>query len=214
MVAYGDPGTYPLGGEAAFRRKVEGRQALAEIVAGLTPENALYLDYTIDQLAGLFPDDELLQQHATALRAVVETMPDENDPALVEAIGRLHAHLSEVYRLHRRILRHRRRSIGGLTPERSGTEIVRYRSSDRAALTAAIGRADEQGASDGPSRPFRYVYSTSNRHTLVPLPVFMAHCADALDLDLNSRGSRSIKTIPYGRSRSSRRCSGVIPSSA
>ncbi len=133
-----DPATYPLDGEAAFRRKVEGRQALAEIVAGLTPENALYLDYTIDQLAALFPGDELLQQHATALRAVVEIMPDENDPKLVESIGRLHAHLSEVYRLHRRILRHRRRSIGGLTPERSGAEIVRYRSSDRAALTAAI----------------------------------------------------------------------------
>ena len=38
----------------------------------------------------------------------------------------------------RLLLRHRRRSIGGLTPERSGAEIVRYRSSDRAALTAAI----------------------------------------------------------------------------
>lgn len=133
-----DPETYPLGGEEAFRRKVEGRQALAEIVAGLTPENALYLDYTIDQLADLFPDDELLQQHAMALRAIVDTMPDEGDQALGEAIGRLHAHLSEVYRLHRRILRHRRRSIGGLTPERSGAEIVRYRSSDRAALTMAI----------------------------------------------------------------------------
>lgn len=133
-----DPETYPLDGEDEFRRKVESRQALAEIVAGLTPENALYLDYTIDQLADLFPDDELLQQHTTALRTVVETMPDESDQALVEAIGRLHAHLCEVYRLHRRILRHRRRSIGGLTPERSGAEIVRYRSSDRAALTVAI----------------------------------------------------------------------------
>ena len=133
-----DPETYQLDGEDAFRRKIESRQALAEIVAGLTPENALYLDYTIDQLAYLFPDDELLQQHAAALRTVVDTMPDEGDQALVEAIGRLHAHLSEVYRLDRRILRHRRRSIGGLTPERSGAEIVRYRSSDRAALTVAI----------------------------------------------------------------------------
>lgn len=133
-----DPKTYPLEGEDAFRRKVENRQATAEIVAGLTPENALYLEYTIDQLADLFPQDELLQQHATSLRAVVETMPDESDPELVQAIGRLSAHLSEVYRLHRRILRHRRRNIGGLTPERSGAEIVRYRSSDRAALTTAI----------------------------------------------------------------------------
>lgn len=133
-----DPGTYPLGGEVEFRRKVESRQALAEIVAGLTPENALYLDYTIDQLTSLFPDDDLLQQHAEALRVVVEAMPDEDDPALIEAIDRLHAHVSEVYRLHRRILRHRRRSIGGLTPDRSGAEIVHYRSSDREALTVSI----------------------------------------------------------------------------
>ena len=133
-----DPATYPLSSEGAFRRKIESRQALAEIVAGLTPENALYLDYTIDQLATLFPDDELLQEHAEQLRNVIETMPEQDDPALVEAIGRLRTHLSEVYRLHRRILRHRRRSIGGLTPDRSGAEIVRYRSSDRAVLTAAI----------------------------------------------------------------------------
>lgn len=133
-----DPATYPLGGEDAFRRKVESRQALAEIVAGLTPENALYLDYTIDQLATLFPDDELLQEHVSDLRGVIDTMPEPNDPALVDAVGRLHAHLSEVYRLHRRILRHRRRSIGGLTPDRAGADVVRYRSSDRAALTAAI----------------------------------------------------------------------------
>lgn len=133
-----DPSTYPLDGEEAFRRKVEGRQPLAEIVAGLTPQNALYLDYTIDQLAALFPEDDLLQEHTVELRTVVETIPGENDPSLIEAIERLHAHLSEVYRLHRRILRHRRRNIGGLTPERSGAEIVRYRSSDRAALTTAM----------------------------------------------------------------------------
>lgn len=133
-----DPATYPLDGEEAFRRKIQSRQELAEIVAGLTPENALYLDYTVDRITALFPDDNLLQEHSAALRAVIETMPREDDPALIEAIGRVHAHLSEVYRLHRRILRHRRRNIGGLTPDRSGAEIVHYNSSDRAALSAAI----------------------------------------------------------------------------
>lgn len=133
-----DPTVYRLDGEESFRRKVESRQALAEIVAGLTIENALYLDYTIEQLVTLFPHDELLLEHAGDLRIVIDTMPDPDDPVLAEAIGRLHAHLSEVYRLHRRILRHRRRNIGGLTPERSGAEVVRYRSIDRAALTAAL----------------------------------------------------------------------------
>lgn len=133
-----DPATYPLCAEESFRRKIQSRQVLAEIVAGLRPENAPYLDYTIDQLASLFPDDELLQEHAAKLRTVIATMPESDDPVLVEAIGWLQAHLSEVYRLDRRILRHRRRSIGGLTPDRSGAEIVRYRSGDRAGLTAAL----------------------------------------------------------------------------
>jgi ATP-dependent helicase HepA len=65
-------------------------------------------------------------------------MPDEKDPKLIEGISKIRAHLSEVYRLHRRILRHRRRSIRGLTPKRSGADVVRYRSADRAALTEAI----------------------------------------------------------------------------
>ncbi|TIV01045.1 MAG: hypothetical protein E5W04_17330 [Mesorhizobium sp.] len=133
-----DPLTYPLDGEDSFRRKVESRQALAEIVAGLTTENVLFLDYVIDQLRRLFPEDELLLEHVAKLGAVVDTMPDESDPALIEAIDRLHDHLSEVYRLHRRILRHRRRNVSGVTPDRLGAEIVRYRSSDRAALTAAM----------------------------------------------------------------------------
>ena len=73
-----DPRAYPLDGEAAFRRKIEGRQALAEIVAGLTPQNVLYLDYTINQLAERFSDDALLQEHALSLRAVIDTMPGED----------------------------------------------------------------------------------------------------------------------------------------
>lgn len=133
-----DPAAYPLDDEAAFRQKIEGRRALAEIVAGLTPENLLFLDYTIDQLVSLFPADSLLQEHAASLRSVTRAMPEESDPVLVEAIGRLRAHLSEVYRLHRRILRHRRRSIGGLTPERAGAQIVRYRSPERVAVVSAM----------------------------------------------------------------------------
>lgn len=133
-----DPSAYPLNGEEKFRLKVENRQALAEIVAGLVPENALYLDYTLEQLDSIFEEDEILKERIAELREIIDEMPDQNDPALVEAISKTRAHLSEVYRLHRRILRHRRRSIRGLTPERSGVEIVRYRSADRAALTEAI----------------------------------------------------------------------------
>ncbi len=133
-----DPRAYPLDDEEAFRRKVRDRQAIAEIVATLTPENALHLDYVLDQLGKLFPDDALLQEHAQALRSVLDAIPTEDDPVLIDAVAKVHAHLSEVYRLHRRILRYRRRSVSGLTPDRAGVRVINYRSPGRTNLIAAL----------------------------------------------------------------------------
>jgi ATP-dependent helicase HepA len=50
-----DPETYRLDEVNDFRQRIADRQLLAEIVAGLTPENVLYLDHTLDQLAEMFP---------------------------------------------------------------------------------------------------------------------------------------------------------------
>lgn len=178
-----DPSNYPLDGEDAFRRKIESRQELAEIVAALTPENALYLDYTIDQLATLFPNDDLLQSHVKQLSSVVERMPAEDDPELEDKIGQLRAHLSEVYRLHRRILRNRRRSVGGLTPDRSGAQIVRYSSSDRASLSAAIDvwrfeEATELDADGGNER-----WAESVKAFLTIIDCASQYCSGALGID-------------------------------
>ncbi len=133
-----DPQTYGLNDEVALREKIDSRQALAQIVASLTPDNALYLDHLLDELQSLFPEDGLLQQEVQALRALSDTMPEEDDPAFVEALGRVRAHLSELYRLHRRVLRHRRRAIGGLTPERAGAEVIDYASEETADLMADL----------------------------------------------------------------------------
>lgn len=145
-----DPQGYPLEGEEAFRRRIASRQALAEIVATLTPENALYLDYTLDQLSEMFPDDPRLQQGVGRLREVLTRMPSEEDPELIEAIALVRDHLSEVYRLHRRVLRHRRRNVIGVTPDRSGLETIHYRSlaSSRAADLAEDWRLTETAGQD------------------------------------------------------------------
>jgi ATP-dependent helicase HepA len=123
-----DPQGYPLNSDEAFKRRIESRKALAEIVATLTPQNALYLDYILDQLAELFPDDLRLAENAGRLRSLLTKMRDEDDPELVDAIAKVRDHLSEVYRLHRRILRNRRRSVKGVTPDRAGLETIRYTS--------------------------------------------------------------------------------------
>lgn len=133
-----DPDTYSLDGLEPLQSRIAARQPLAEIVAGLVPENVMYLDYTIEVLTSMFPDDGLLQSNVSRLREVIDSVPAEDDPQLVEAISRTRAHLSEIYRLDRRILRHRRRHVMGLTPDRAGVEIHSYASSDRAALTLAI----------------------------------------------------------------------------
>lgn len=156
-----DPANYPLDGIDAFRAKIAARQPLAEVVAGLVPENVLYLDYTLDSLAALFPEDALLQRHVDSLRAIVEQMPSEDNPALVEAVARTRAHLSEVYRLHRRILRHRRRNVAGLTPDRAGAIIHRYRSADRQALATAIEEwkfAEAVALANGPAENLKRRY--------------------------------------------------------
>lgn len=119
-----DPVVYDLDDEDGFRTKIDHRQILAEAVASLDPQNALYLDSILDELIENLLSDERLLELAGALKQELVGLPDENDPELVEAIRLLRAHLSETYRLHRRILRNRRKQVTGLTPSRSGARVV------------------------------------------------------------------------------------------
>ncbi|RJQ27558.1 DEAD/DEAH box helicase [Candidatus Parcubacteria bacterium] len=120
-----DPVVYDIADEQSFREKINHRQILAESVAMLDPQNALYLDNVLDELLDKLPDDERLCDLIVSLREQLIGIPDEDNPDLNEAIRLLRAHLSETYRLHRRILRNRRKRVKGLTPNRSdGREII------------------------------------------------------------------------------------------
>lgn len=133
-----DPAVYRLDRAAEFKQRIEHRQALAESVAGLIPENLLQIEDFIDDLTQRFPDDTLLSQHAASLRSIVLEFPDESDPEFMEAITRLRAHLTETYRLDRRILRNRRRDLPFLTPDRSGVECVGYSSPEASRFIQAV----------------------------------------------------------------------------
>lgn len=133
-----DPAIYPLDKAAEFRQRIEHRQALAESVAGLIPENLLQIEDFIDDLIQRFPDDPLLSQHAESLRNIVLKFPEESDPLFIEAITKLRAHLTETYRLDRRILRNRRRDLSFLTPDRAGVQSVDYSSPEATRLTQAV----------------------------------------------------------------------------
>lgn len=119
-----DPVVYDLDDEEGFRAKINHRQVIAETVASLDPQNALYLDSILDELVEKLPNDERLLELVSALKQELIGLPDESDPDLIDAIRILRAHLSETYRLHRRILRNRRKRVTGLTPNRAGAHIV------------------------------------------------------------------------------------------
>ena len=133
-----DPLVYSLKDGDSFRQRIEHRQALAEIVAGLVPENMLSLDMFLDDLDENFPDDALLQGHVNRLRECLEDYPEDTEPVFHAALNTLRAHLSETYRLDRRILRNRRKGVHGLTPTRSGMEVIEYASLSRGRLQDAL----------------------------------------------------------------------------
>src|SRR5262249_37751359 len=121
-----DPAVYSLDGIDSFQRKIEHRQAIAEAVAALVPENLLQLDRFLDALERQFSDDAELVQRIAALRAILDGLPSQDDKAFRQALSDVRGHLSEISRLDRRILRNRRASVTGLTPERDGATILRY----------------------------------------------------------------------------------------
>lgn len=115
-----DPVMHPLDNIDLFRTKIRHRQALAETVAALDPQNALFLNQILNDLIAKLPEDTQLATLINQLRPLLMGIPDENDPALIESIRHVRAHISETYRLHRRILRNRRKRVHGITPGRAG----------------------------------------------------------------------------------------------
>jgi ATP-dependent helicase HepA len=121
-----DPVVFPLDDLPAFERRVNSRQVVAETVASLVPENVLSLENDLDRLESAFPDDAALIQLVSALRPIVQSLPGEDDEEFLRALSALRSHLSETYRLHRRILRNRRKSVPWATPRRVGLTKIEY----------------------------------------------------------------------------------------
>jgi ATP-dependent helicase HepA len=124
-----DPVVFPLDDLTGFERRVQSRQVVAEALSGLVPENLLVLESDLDRLESTFGDDEILVELVAHLRPIVQALPDEEDERFLEALGALRAHLSETYKLHRRMLRNRRKSCPWATPGRKGLTLEMYRCS-------------------------------------------------------------------------------------
>ncbi len=121
-----DPVVFPLDDLAGFGRRVQSRQLVAELAASLVPENVLSMEDDLDRLQDSFHDDPTLMQRVESLRRIVQALPDEDDEDFLTALNELRAHLTETYKLHRRILRNRRKAVPWATPPRDGLEQLPY----------------------------------------------------------------------------------------
>lgn len=125
-----DPVVYPINDLDNFRLKVLNRQALAEQVAALDPAYPFFMGSALDDLLSRLPNDPRLAELARTLKEKLLDLPDASDSGFCAAVRELRAHISETYRLNRRILRNRRTQIKGLTPQRK--EVQRWQVADSA----------------------------------------------------------------------------------
>jgi ATP-dependent helicase HepA len=119
-----DPIVHSLDDLEAFRQRIRHRQEVAESLVSLTEdESNFFLTQTLADLSGFFPDDARFHELRQCLSALLEQDISEDDPERCQLIKALRAHISETWRLHRRLLRNRRtESTECLLPGRGGSE--------------------------------------------------------------------------------------------
>lgn len=123
-----DPAVYDLGQKEAFRQKVDKRQDLADKFHAFTEDQmGLFLEGMADELSEMFPHDSRLLTLLDQLRPYLGFDVDDNSSERKVIIRAVRVHLSETYRLHRRLLRNRRsEKLEGLLPGRAGIQAVEY----------------------------------------------------------------------------------------
>ncbi|WP_197289799.1 protein DpdE [Saccharothrix sp. NRRL B-16348] len=103
-----DPTNYLLTDVHAFKRRVEMRDELAQAMSAVSAETPLrYLDEPLGQVAQLLAEDPVVERLVVEARKYATAKRQEETRNLVE---RLRIHVSETYRLHRRMIRNRRAS--------------------------------------------------------------------------------------------------------
>lgn len=110
-----DQNLYRWDDRASFEERYRRRKELADGVFQLDAYFPAFLPMTIEDLRGILPPDDRFDGLAAA---VLELLTDDDEladedqaPELAVRVEALRAHLGETYRLHRRVIRHRRASV-------------------------------------------------------------------------------------------------------
>lgn len=135
----------------AFQRRFDLRRNLATAVYALDSDFESLLGEVIDEIADMLPDDprfrELADEVNTQLTAEGCLRDETQRPELAASVESLRAHISETYRLHRRMIRHRRAQVLRDDDEASTLAFeVRGRTAPEAVIVPAVAHEDAQDA--------------------------------------------------------------------
>jgi ATP-dependent helicase HepA len=122
-----DPHTYRLEDVEAFRERVRMRQEIGRLLLTVTEEaHPFSLKLNLPKLAALFPNDQRLTDLGRDVLALLERDPSDA-AARAKLIRAIRTHVSETYRLHRRMLRNRRGAIPDAIFDRADQRLVATR---------------------------------------------------------------------------------------
>jgi len=142
MLHFLDPVIYPLGDLKAFRKRVERWQHVAELFHVFTETEAgSFLESSLEHLLEMFPNDERLAELGKKLKPFLDDEKPLDHPERVQLIRAIRAHLSETYKLHRRLLRNRRgqERTESLLPGRAGIRLADYDDPQRGRVEQILG---------------------------------------------------------------------------
>ncbi len=118
-----DPTTYQLNDLAGFRNRVQNRSSIGRLLLSLREgANPFVLKTNLKQLQNLFAEDRYLLNLADELEKCLQANATNTDK-IVQAIR---THISDTYRLHRRMLRNRRAAVEDVIFERNITPKQEY----------------------------------------------------------------------------------------
>lgn len=145
-----DPTVYRLEDLEAFRDRVYRRQELAEVLFALNEnESNYFLGDAVDRLSGFFPQDRRLCALLKSLRTLIDADVAEDDADRVQTIRSIRVHVSETYRLHRRMLRNRRTEVTRpLTPGRDGLATYNWSDPSQVRVEEQLSRWRAEAALD------------------------------------------------------------------
>jgi ATP-dependent helicase HepA len=110
-----DPQLYRWDDVGAFRQRLQLRKQLATAVFSLVADYEYLLPEVIAEIEALTPADDRLRELAGGILELLtgtgDLRSEDQRATLATRVEALRAHLGETYRLHRRVIRHRRAEV-------------------------------------------------------------------------------------------------------